>query len=69
MRKVEIQIDGDITLAELDKMAESIGCTVHSAPGGRLTITSQPAFGLSNYNVHPIRPRTRNNVIPLRGNR
>lgn len=68
MKRVSLSIDSDITLAEIHKMAASIGCTVHSTSGGKLTITSQPEFGLAGINVHPIRPRLPVNVVPLRGN-
>lgn len=39
MRTVEIEIDGQITLAECMRMASSIGATLRGGPGGRLIIT------------------------------
>ena len=67
MRKVQIEIDGAITLAECMRMAWSIGCTLRAAPGGRLLITRQPLYGLPGIDVECIEPVTISNVVPLRG--
>jgi hypothetical protein len=58
MRTVEIEIDGQITLAECMRMASSIGATLRGGPGGRLIITR----------VAPLWPAPPPpNVITLRG--